>query len=208
MAHVSGLKNLEYILNCAKWRAWLSKKWKNSRINKNLSHLSLVYWPRCSRSLRQEPNRWGVSPSIHQKDVPVKNWCICSYLASNQTGCFRNHSSSFVKEYRKQRPIERFLFQQFLFFLVKYFFCISKPFFYFGLFFCIHNAIHFLLNSENFVKENLLWLGFSYTCLAEFFSTVALEMTDTPQMGCFWKLCFPATEWLFFSVCDETFCCS
>ena len=109
---------------------------------------------------------------------------------------------------RKQRPIGRFLFQQFLFFLSKHFFCISKPFFYFGLFFCIHNAIHFLLNSENFVKENLMWLGFSYTCLAEFLSTVALEMMDTPQMDCFWKLCFPATEWLFFSVCDETFCCS
>ena len=31
-----------------------------------------------------------------------------------------------------------------------------------------------------------------------FFFTVALEMMDTPQMGCFWKLCFPGTELLFF----------
>ena len=49
------------------------KKWENSRINKNLTQLSHVYWPRCSRSLRQESDRWGLSLSIHQKNVLVKN---------------------------------------------------------------------------------------------------------------------------------------
>ena len=128
-----------------------------------------------------------------------------SFSCCFQTHSFRNHSSSFVEEFRKQRPIGGFLFQQFLFFLVKHFFCILKLFFYFGLVLWIHIAIHSLWNSENFVKENFLWLGFSYTCLAEFFFTVALELTDTPQMGCYWKLCFPGTELLLFSVCDETF---
>ena len=51
---------------------------------------------------------------------------------------------------------------------------------------------------KTLLRKTFLCLGFSYTCLAEFFFTVALEMMDTPQMGCFWKLCFPGTELLFF----------
>ena len=45
-----------------------------------------------------------------------------SFSCCFQTHSFRNHSSSFVEEFRKQRPIGGFLFQQFLFFLVKHFF--------------------------------------------------------------------------------------
>ena len=78
-------------------------------------------------------------------------------------------------------------------------------FFYFFLSFWIHNFFLFPRSSKNFAKENLMWFCLSYTNHVELLSTVALEMPDAPQVGGFWKFCFPGTKQLFFSICNKPF---
>ena len=63
----------------------IKKMKKPSHKCRNLTHFSPLFWPRCLHSWRQESKIWEISPSIHQKDVPVKNWCTAVILSLIKT---------------------------------------------------------------------------------------------------------------------------
>ena len=63
----------------------IKKMKKPSHKCRNLTHFSPLFWTRCLHSWRQESKIWEISPSIHQKDVPVKNWCTAVILSLIKT---------------------------------------------------------------------------------------------------------------------------